>query len=461
MAEYYPLLAKAVGGLPNSTMETRHAVYERARTALLGQLRAVQPPVPEADIEMENQALDKAIARLEAEYVAIASTSPTNEAPPVSGPVRQVPDAPSAPPVAAAIPVAPPQSAPHQTSEAPRAPAAPPSPLRPRTAPTAVPNPFNDTEGAPSSSSAEIKPGPAARSLPPRNGEGNASASPAKTRSEPQRPIAPQVQGTRQGPRGLWIVLTVIGLIIASVAFVAWKLRDRPEDLAKVKTAQTQQQTEASGKIVGRVNENTQPKSTTTAAVATGAASSQTDTATNVPVTYRAALLVQAPENQVKTYFGTVIWRLDNVSNGPGEPVGTAIHANVDIPEDKLQTSVTLQKNVDASLPASHTMTIVFTVQPTTPTGTVKQIGLPQMRKEDSATGDALIGLPVPIMENSFLIGLTKGNPEATNLDLLKTRQWIDIPMLLADGRIAKLTFEKGVAGLRATEDAIASWQTQ
>ncbi len=256
-------------------------------------------------------------------------------------------------------------------------------------------------------------------------------------------------------------MLTVIGLIIASVAFVAWKLRDRPEDLAKVKTAQTQQQTEASGKIVGRVNENTQPKSTTTAAVATGAASSQTDTATNVPVTYRAALLVQAPENQVKTYFGTVIWRLDNVSNGPGEPVGTAIHANVDIPEDKLQTSVTLQKNVDASLPASHTMTIVFTVQPTTPTGTVKQIGLPQMRKEDSATGDALIGLPVPIMENSFLIGLTKGNPEATNLDLLKTRQWIDIPMLLADGRIAKLTFEKGVAGLRATEDAIASWQTQ
>jgi hypothetical protein len=33
--------------------------------------------------------------------------------------------------------------------------------------------------------------------------------------------------------------------------------------------------------------------------------------------------------------------------------------------------------------------------------------------------------------------------------------------MLLADGRIAKLTFEKGVAGQRATEDAITSWQTQ
>jgi hypothetical protein len=64
-------------------------------------------------------------------------------------------------------------------------------------------------------------------------------------------------------------------------------------------------------------------------------------------------------------------------------------------------------------------------------------------------------------MENSFLIGLVKGNPEANNLDLLKTRQWVDIPMVLANGRIAKLTFEKGVSGQRAMEDAITAWQAQ
>ena len=70
MADYYPLLAKAVAGLPNSTPETRGAVYERARNALLGQLRRLEPPVPEADIERESQALEVAVARLEAEFAS-------------------------------------------------------------------------------------------------------------------------------------------------------------------------------------------------------------------------------------------------------------------------------------------------------------------------------------------------------------------------------------------------------
>ena len=70
MAEYYPLLAKAVASLPDATPEARRAIYERARSALIGQLRATQPPVPEADIQAENKALDDAASRLEAEYAA-------------------------------------------------------------------------------------------------------------------------------------------------------------------------------------------------------------------------------------------------------------------------------------------------------------------------------------------------------------------------------------------------------
>jgi hypothetical protein len=33
--------------------------------------------------------------------------------------------------------------------------------------------------------------------------------------------------------------------------------------------------------------------------------------------------------------------------------------------------------------------------------------------------------------------------------------------MVLANGHIAKLTFEKGPSGQRALDDAIASWQAQ
>src|SRR5450755_864138 len=67
MADYYPLLAKAVAGLTNSTPEARQAIYGRARGALLNQLRSIKPPVPEPDIERESQALDEAVRRIERE----------------------------------------------------------------------------------------------------------------------------------------------------------------------------------------------------------------------------------------------------------------------------------------------------------------------------------------------------------------------------------------------------------
>src|SRR6185437_13874839 len=67
MAEYYPLLAKAVAGIPNSTPEMRRAVYERARKALLAQLTNLDPPIPESDIARETESLDAAVERLEAE----------------------------------------------------------------------------------------------------------------------------------------------------------------------------------------------------------------------------------------------------------------------------------------------------------------------------------------------------------------------------------------------------------
>ena len=43
MADYYPLIARAVAGLEKNTGDARRGVYERARAALLGQLRSVEP----------------------------------------------------------------------------------------------------------------------------------------------------------------------------------------------------------------------------------------------------------------------------------------------------------------------------------------------------------------------------------------------------------------------------------
>jgi hypothetical protein len=68
MADFYPLLSKAVAGLdPDAPGDGRRAVYEQARTALLRQLRTLDPPFSEAEIKRERLALEEAVQRVEGE----------------------------------------------------------------------------------------------------------------------------------------------------------------------------------------------------------------------------------------------------------------------------------------------------------------------------------------------------------------------------------------------------------
>ena len=514
MAEYYPLLAKAVAGLPNSTPEIRRAVYERARKALLAQLLSLDPPLAEADIARETEALDGAVARLEGELGALALDGQADEKPQAAAPAVPTPSAPE--------PAAPPPvSAESHTITPPRRPAvaspkavSPPAPkLSGQTPPGPMPwpasaaakrqNPPNLAEENPRQPQerrpARMPERPAQKTkmpMPPVLAtdahEDFRAESPAsledtsfddlqKTRPEGLRVYAPQwaPEESRGGGFRLWIVGGIVAVVVAIVAVAAWTLRDRPDRLAHLKPP-VLIKPEKTGKLVERIGAGPKQQETpaatpsgTQAAVsaptaAPAAAANPAPAATEaagqtIPVAQRAALLVEAPDapNKVKTYVGTVVWRLDNVASGAGQPVGTAVHADIDVPADKLKAVLTFQKNMDASLPASHTITVVFTIQPGSPTGGVKQISLPQLRLDDAPTGDSLIGVPVPIMENSFLIGLSRGSAEATNLDLIKRRAWFDIPMLLGNGRIAKLTFEKGTSGTRAIDDAINAWKTQ
>src|ERR1700733_13674391 len=106
MADYPPLIARAVEGLGTGSGEARRALYERARAALVSQLRGIDPPLSEADITRERLALEDAIRKVEAEAVRRSRAEP-RPAPP---PLRPNPPAPrtQAPPPAAAPPPSPP-----------------------------------------------------------------------------------------------------------------------------------------------------------------------------------------------------------------------------------------------------------------------------------------------------------------------------------------------------------------
>jgi len=155
------------------------------------------------------------------------------------------------------------------------------------------------------------------------------------------------------------------------------------------------------------------------------------------------------------------VWRRENVNHGQDQPLSLAVRADIDLPEAKLKATMIFQKNTDATLPASHTIEVRFMPADGSPIPPVKQIDVPQMRKEGTPAGDPLSGVPAPITQNYFpLVGLTQGDAAAArNVDLIKSRQWFDIPMLLSDNKIAKITFEKGDPGDRAIADALAAWQ--
>src|SRR5262249_2683476 len=114
MADYHPLIARAVAGLDKNTGENRRALYERARTALVAQLRGVVPALEESEITRERLALEEAIRKVEAESARHARETARpafikrSEAPKREEPPR--PEAPARPAVGPAPPRRPPRS---------------------------------------------------------------------------------------------------------------------------------------------------------------------------------------------------------------------------------------------------------------------------------------------------------------------------------------------------------------
>ncbi len=95
MADYYPLIARAIAGLdPSAPGESRRALYERARTALIAQLRSVQPPLSESEITRERLSLEEAVRKVESEAAQRARDASRSGALRAAAPAPAIPSAP-------------------------------------------------------------------------------------------------------------------------------------------------------------------------------------------------------------------------------------------------------------------------------------------------------------------------------------------------------------------------------
>ena len=302
---------------------------------------------------------------------------------------------------------------------------------------------------------------------------------PVRAREGGLRPQAPRpVQRRRFGPAAIMATAVVMALMIG-IGVAAWRYRDRPDQMATATKGQMQGSLEVQpGKIVERASRPTDPAAqgdddasggatlpapigSASIADQTGSPSSGGTVDAGIAVAQRAALLVDAPDDpqKVKTYPGTVVWHVDSVSPGQGQPLESAVKADIDIPDAKLKVTMLMQKNPEPQLPASHTIEFHFLPQPGNTLGNVKQINVPEMRKDDDAqTGDPLTGVPVAITENYFLVGLSRGAAETQNLRMIMERNWFDLSVLFAPNKLGKITFEKGASGQHVLEDATKAW---
>ena len=499
MTDYYPLLARAVAGLEKNTGEARRALYERARNALLDQLRSATPPLTEAEITRERLALEEAVRKVEAEALRRSRLTPPR------------PPAPPEQPRPPAPPQQPPRSAGGEPSPTNRAPAPPREPAAQGPAPRAG----GDVRGA-----AEPEAPGAAAAQAPRTAQERKAATPGpepdRDREEPgtepaivrpptrERPPAPPARpqaewatppepahedlepreedvSARRRPvarpprrigghgydwrsnasrRGLIAaVLTV--LVITSLGAAAYWQRDRISSLfGVVRNLGPQAQrdhAQVRPKIEDRVTQDGVPSS----GQQPGGTSATRPGTPPPAVAQRVVLYEEDPANpEGNRYVGSALWRTETVSPGPGLSPELAIRADVEIPERRLAMTMSIRRNTDKALPASHTIEIMFNLPADFQFGGVANVPGLLMKEAEQARGAPLSGLAVKVTNGFFLIGLSAVEADVQrNVQLLQERGWFDIPIVYNNGRRAILAIEKGTPGERAFSEAFAAWK--
>ena len=498
MADYHPLIARAVAGLENNTGENRRALYERARTALVAQLRSITPALNESDITRERLALEDAIRKVESEAARRArgeadegasrpDMRPDLEPPPASRATAAKPPGPSLADQALkgyrAV-VAEAEGLGGAAAEASKSARETYNtiPEEERRAPHLRREPgFTEPPAPPASPEPEPygehaldgvtphEPLPAAP--PPDEAQSDEMSAPDTERSEseafreslPENPewpprgasTAPYDEGDYEGPRRSYrglVKWAVILLVVAGVAALGYfergTIRSMVASLRSSSPAPTAQQSPAASterpKITDRV----------------GAENSRAANAPTADVAQKVVLYDEdSNDPQGKRYVGSAIWKTETVSPGPGLAPELAIRADIEIPERRIKMSWSLRRNTDKTLPASHTIEILFTLPADFPEGGIQSIPGVLMKQNEQTRGVPLAGLAVKVTNGFFLIGLSAVDVDLQrNIDLLKQRSWFDIPIVYNSGGRAILALEKGPPGDRAFADAFAAW---
>ncbi|RVL55094.1 hypothetical protein [Sinorhizobium meliloti] len=156
---------------------------------------------------------------------------------------------------------------------------------------------------------------------------------------------------------------------------------------------------------------------------------------------------------------GTVAWSIKEESPGGDAKPEPAIQAQITVPDRGLTALMTIKRNADPSLPASHVIEFVFSLPESFEGGAIDGVQRVSMKRTEQDRGDPLIAVPAKITDDFHMIALNDfAEAVSNNTELLRSRSWIDIPITYRNGRRALLTLEKGQGGADAFNKALQAW---
>lgn len=399
MADYFPLVSRAVASLDPNTKDRREAIYARAREALDRQLLSLDPPIPEVDLKRERAALADTIVRVEAQFQPPRPITPPQPAAIKPTPVAPAP-APSAPEPAAAAPV---------------------------------------------------------KEPPPRLVDPT-EADPLEIPQRPKMDTAPASRGFA-GQRFKMLALAVGIPVMLILAGVAYLLRDDPSrysgqqpdgaagDVAQTPARKSDGRLDGSGGAAPPIGQRPPQQA-------------QPDRAA-LPVAARVLFFEETgTDPRGAQSDGQVVWRLETVAAGAGRAPETAIRGTVSVPNAKMSLDLVFKRNRDATLPASHTVEVIFT--PLEGRDGVKVIGPIEAREQETTPGYPLKGAMVPVGSNLFLVGLDANDAAiAKNLEALRDQKWFAFQFQLDSDKLGAVLIEKGATGERIFAEGLEAWKRQ
>lgn len=479
MADYYPLLSRAIAGLAGKPEADRHAIYGRAREALERQLRGFAPPIAEAEIKAELDSLESTIARIEAEQPAAVPEETIEQdesvASPKQGEAAEVITAEVAP----AQPVMDLPSAPSVTGPSPfkalrptvnDLPPKQPLPTEEITASREIP-----ISAEKSAYREDVSPEDDlfATTLPSRPVDETLPAEEVPALQPMLRPRMPSRrdddQTGRKKPLALFAGIAVVAMLI--MGLIAMTRRDTPggtrtppvvvvpdSSADPSKTEGRLASSDVPGKPVeqkGPVSAPAQqpdtPKTATSAQEVKPAAS---PAATVTPSGNRAFMVLEVPGGAPNQFEGRTTWSFAPDASLKGQKT---LRALIDFPNGGLGVDLSIARNADPAIGFSHTVMVIFD---TRSVENVREMSAIEWRERESQAGTVLAGIVVPVQDNVFMLGLDKADAaRARNLDLLRTQKWMVFEVRLANGRRGAVLVEKGGTGDKAIADALAEWK--